>query len=115
IMSSHPLVESIPLWMRDDGSLITGWDYPSCEAIGLLKMDFLGLRNLTVRGDASDNIRSNRSFDLDLENVPLDDKATYELLGRGDTLGVFQLDGGPMRGLLGRMKPTGFEALVAGI
>ncbi|WP_246843387.1 DNA polymerase III subunit alpha, partial [Allokutzneria sp. NRRL B-24872] len=52
IMSSQPLMESIPLWRRDDGSIITGWDYPSCEAIGLLKMDFLGLRNLTVIGDA---------------------------------------------------------------
>jgi DNA polymerase-3 subunit alpha len=113
IMSSHPLVESIPLWMRDDGSLITGWDYPSCEAIGLLKMDFLGLRNLTVMGDAVDNTQANRNLELDLDHVELDDKATYELLGRGDTLGVFQLDGGPMRDLLRRMQPTGFADVVA--
>lgn len=52
IMSSQPLLEVIPLWKRDDGSIITGWDYPSCEEVGLLKMDFLGLRNLTVIGDA---------------------------------------------------------------
>ncbi|MBY0442482.1 MAG: DNA polymerase III subunit alpha [Mycobacteriaceae bacterium] len=114
IMSSEPLTEAIPLWKRpQDGAIITGWDYPSCEAIGLLKMDFLGLRNLTIIGDALDNIKANRGIDLDLEALPLDDAATYELLGRGDTLGVFQLDGGPMRDLLRRMQPTGFEDIVA--
>ncbi|MGV0554806.1 DNA polymerase III subunit alpha, partial [Mycobacterium kansasii] len=96
-----------------DGAIITGWDYPSCEAIGLLKMDFLGLRNLTIIGDALDNIKANRGIDLDLESVPLDDGPTYELLGRGDTLGVFQLDGGPMRDLLRRMQPTEFNDIVA--
>jgi DNA polymerase-3 subunit alpha len=114
IMSSEPLIESIPLWKRpQDGAVITGWDYPSCEAIGLLKMDFLGLRNLTIIGDAIENIKANRGIDLDLDTVPLDDPATYELLGRGDTLGVFQLDGGPMRDLLRRMQPTEFEDVVA--
>ena len=114
IMSSEPLTEAIPLWKRpQDGAIITGWDYPSCEAIGLLKMDFLGLRNLTIIGDALENIKSNRGIDLDLEAVPLDDKPTYDLLGRGDTLGVFQLDGGPMRDLLRRLQPTVFEDVVA--
>ncbi len=114
IMSSEPLIDSIPLWRRpQDGAVITGWDYPSCEAIGLLKMDFLGLRNLTIIGDCLENIKANRGIDLDLDTVPLDDPAAYELLGRGDTLGVFQLDGGPMRDLLRRMQPTGFEDVVA--
>lgn len=114
IMSSEPLIETIPLWKRpQDGAIITGWDYPSCEAIGLLKMDFLGLRNLTIIGDAIENIRSNRGIDLELESLTLDDPATYELLSRGDTLGVFQLDGGPMRDLLRRMQPTGFADIVA--
>jgi DNA polymerase III subunit alpha len=114
IMSSEPLIESIPLWKRpQDGAIITGWDYPSCEAIGLLKMDFLGLRNLTIIGDAIENIKANRGIDLDLDALPLDDPTTYELLGRGDTLGVFQLDGGPMRDLLRRMQPTEFEDVVA--
>lgn len=113
IMSSEPLVDSIPLWQRDDGSIITGWDYPSCEAIGLLKMDFLGLRNLTVIGDAIDNIQANRNCDIDLDTLPFDDPATYQLLGRGDTLGVFQLDGGAMRDLLRRMQPTSFDDIVA--
>ena len=114
IMSSEPLVDAIPLWKRpQDGAIITGWDYPSCEAIGLLKMDFLGLRNLTVIGDALENIKANRGIDLDMDHLPLDDPATYELLSRGDTLGVFQLDGGPMRDLLRRMQPTGFNDIVA--
>ncbi|MFC7671575.1 DNA polymerase III subunit alpha [Mycolicibacterium sp. GCM10028919] len=114
IMSSEPLVDAIPLWKRpQDGAIITGWDYPSCEAIGLLKMDFLGLRNLTIIGDCIENIQANRGIELDLDAVPLDDPATYELLGRGDTLGVFQLDGGPMRDLLRRMQPTVFEDVVA--
>ncbi|HYO01478.1 MAG TPA: DNA polymerase III subunit alpha [Mycobacterium sp.] len=114
IMSSEPLVNAIPLWKRaQDGAVITGWDYPSCEAIGLLKMDFLGLRNLTIIGDALQNISANRGIELDLDDVPLDDPATFELLGRGDTLGVFQLDGGPMRDLLRRMQPTVFEDVVA--
>ena len=114
IMSSEPLIEAIPLWKRpQDGAIITGWDYPSCEAIGLLKMDFLGLRNLTIINDALDNIKANRGVDLELESLPLDDPATYELLGRGDTLGVFQLDGEQMRRLLRRMQPTVFEDIVA--
>ncbi|MBM7460514.1 DNA polymerase III subunit alpha [Rhodococcus coprophilus] len=114
IMSSEPLMDAIPLWKRaQDGAIITGWDYPSCEAIGLLKMDFLGLRNLTVIGDAIENIKVNRGIDLDLDNLPLEDPATYELLARGDTLGVFQLDGSAMRDLLRRMQPTGFEDIVA--
>src|SRR5882724_8561992 len=114
IMSSEPLTEAIPLWKRpQDGAIITGWDYPSCEAIGLLKMDFLGLRNLTIIGDALENIQANRGIELDLESLPLDDPATYELLGRGDTLGVFQLDGGPMRDLLRRLQPTSFGDVIA--
>ncbi|BBY97218.1 DNA polymerase III subunit alpha [Mycolicibacterium fallax] len=114
IMSSEPLIDAIPLWKRpQDGAVITGWDYPSCEAIGLLKMDFLGLRNLTIIGDCLENIKANRGIDLDLDTLPFDDPATYELLSRGDTLGVFQLDGGPMRDLLRRMQPTEFNDIVA--
>lgn len=114
IMSSEPLIDAIPLWKRpQDGAVITGWDYPSCEAIGLLKMDFLGLRNLTIIGDCLENIQANRGIDLDLDTLPFDDPAAYELLGRGDTLGVFQLDGSAMRDLLRRMQPTGFNDIVA--
>jgi DNA polymerase III subunit alpha len=76
-------------------------------------MDFLGLRNLTVLDDAVANIRANRGIEVDLDGLPLADDATFELLTRGDTLGVFQLDGGPMRSLLRAMAPTKFEDIAA--
>ena len=114
IMSSEPLTDAIPVWKRaQDGAIITGWDYPSCEAIGLLKMDFLGLRNLTVINDALENIKANRGIELDMDALPLDDQTTFDLLARGQTLGVFQLDGCPMRELLKRMQPTAFEDIIA--
>ncbi|WJZ08113.1 DNA polymerase III subunit alpha [Corynebacterium glaucum] len=116
IMASVPLMEHIPMWKRPaDGALITGWDYPACEAIGLLKMDFLGLRNLTVLGDALENVEKNRGETIDLEALTTDNENVYELLSRGDTLGVFQLDSGGMQELLKRMKPTGFNDIVASL
>ena len=116
IMASVPLMEHIPMWKRSaDGAIITGWDYPACEAIGLLKMDFLGLRNLTVLGDALENVQKNRGETIDLEALDTDNQAVYELLSRGDTLGVFQLDSGGMQELLKRMKPTGFNDIVASL
>jgi DNA polymerase III subunit alpha len=114
IMSSDPLINIIPIMRREqDGAIITQFDYPTCEALGLIKMDFLGLRNLTVLDDAVANIALNRGFELVLEDLPLDDAPTYALLGRGDTLGVFQLDGGPMRSLLRLMRPDNFEDISA--
>src|SRR4030095_30308 len=114
IMSSAPLVDIIPIMRREqDGAIITQFDYPTCESLGLMKMDFLGLRNLTVIAVAVANIALNRGFELVLEDLPLDDPATYALLGRGDTLGVFQLDGGPMRSLLRLMRPDNFEDISA--
>ncbi|MDI5937818.1 DNA polymerase III subunit alpha, partial [Micromonospora sp. DH15] len=114
IMSAEPIIEHIPLMRRDsDGVIITQFDYPTCESLGLLKMDFLGLRNLTIIDDAVKNIQLNHGKDLDLLGLDLDDKAAYELLARGDTLGVFQLDGGPMRSLLRLMKPDNFEDISA--
>ena len=76
-------------------------------------MDFLGLRNLTIIGDALENIQANRGVEVVPEALALDDPATYELLSRGDTLGVFQLDGAAMRDLLRRLQPTGFADIVA--
>jgi DNA polymerase-3 subunit alpha len=114
IMSSEPLIEHIPVWQREaDGAIITQFDYPACEDLGLLKMDFLGLRNLTVLEDAVAGIRANRGLEIGLEDLPLDDKPTYELLARGDTLGIFQFDGGPMRALLRSMRPDNFEDISA--
>ncbi|MGN6523465.1 MAG: DNA polymerase III subunit alpha, partial [Actinomycetes bacterium] len=114
IMSSEPLIDLVPIMRREqDGQVITQFDYPTCESLGLVKMDFLGLRNLTILDDALKNIELNGKPALDLEQLPLDDPATYELLGRGDTLGVFQLDGGPMRSLLRLMRPDSFEDISA--
>ncbi|MGE5136466.1 MAG: DNA polymerase III subunit alpha [Gemmatimonadota bacterium] len=114
IMSSEPLIDHIPIWQRQaDGAVITQFDYPACEDLGLLKMDFLGLRNLTILDDALQGIRANQGIEVNLETLPLDDKPTYELLGRGDTLGTFQFDGGPMRALLRSMRPDNFEDISA--
>ncbi|MFJ9845623.1 DNA polymerase III subunit alpha [Kitasatospora sp. NPDC101155] len=114
ILSSTPLLDLIPLHMRDkDGVIITGFDYPSCEAMGLIKMDFLGLRNLGIIDHCIKIVKANRGVDVDIEKIPIDDPTTYQLLARGDTLGVFQLDGGPMRALLKLMKPTEFADISA--
>jgi DNA polymerase-3 subunit alpha len=114
ILSRDPLVDILPIHKREqDGAIITQWDMGACESIGLLKMDFLGLRNLTVMDDCLISIRENRGEDVVLEELPLDNKAAYELLARGDTLGVFQLDGGPMRSLLRSMIPDNFEDISA--
>lgn len=114
ILSKVPLLDIIPIHRRDsDGAIITQFDMGACESIGLLKMDFLGLRNLSVLDDALLNIKANKGIDLDLATLELNDKKTFELLGRGETLGVFQLDGGPMRALLRQMNPDSFEDISA--
>ncbi|MEZ5095138.1 MAG: DNA polymerase III subunit alpha [Nocardioides sp.] len=114
IMSSEPLMDVIPLMRRpQDGAVITQFDYPTCERLGLIKMDFLGLRNLTILDDALANIEGNRGERVVVEDLTLDDEATYQLLARGDTLGVFQLDGGPMRALLRLMRPDSFADISA--
>jgi DNA polymerase-3 subunit alpha len=114
ILSREPLLDVIPIHRREaDGAIITQFDMGACESTGLLKMDFLGLRNLSVLDDALLNIKANQNFDVVLEDLPLHDKKTFELLSRGDTLGVFQLDGGPMRALLRSMAPDSFADISA--
>jgi DNA polymerase-3 subunit alpha len=114
ILCREPLLDVVPLWRRElDGAIITQFDMGACESLGLLKMDFLGLRNLTVLDDCLDNIVANGGTLIELETLGLDDPTTYELLARGDTLGVFQLDGGPMRSLLRSMQPDNFEDISA--
>lgn len=124
ILSKTRLTDRIPLHMRaSDGVRITGFDYPSCEAMGLIKMDFLGLRNLGVIDQAIENVRENRGIALATVDpmdgdpatvvIPLDDARTYRLLAEGNTFGVFQLDGGGMRVLLRQMEPTRFEDIAA--
>ncbi|MFJ2315632.1 DNA polymerase III subunit alpha [Glutamicibacter sp. NPDC087661] len=114
IMSSDPIIDVIPIMRRiQDGQVITQFDYPTCEGLGLIKMDFLGLRNLTIISDALENIEYNTGIKIDLETLSIEDPEAYNLLARGDTLGVFQLDGGPMRSLLKMMRPDNFEDISA--
>jgi DNA polymerase-3 subunit alpha len=114
ILSREPLMDVIPIHKRDvDGSIITQFDMGACEATGLLKMDFLGLRNLSVLDDCLENIKTNQGKTLVLESLELSDKATFELLSRGETLGVFQLDSAPIRALLRSMAPDSFEDISA--
>ena len=114
IMSDTPLADIVPLMMRDnDGQIITQFDYPTCEKLGLIKMDFLGLRNLDILDDALINIKRNRGIDLVLEDLDFNDPGVYELLSTGETLGIFQLDSPPMRQLLKQMRPDHFEDISA--
>jgi DNA polymerase III subunit alpha len=114
IIGAQPLIDVIPIHKRDsDGAIITGFPYPDCERMGLLKMDFLGLRNLTVIADTIANVRETRGIEIDLDKQPLADKPTFELMARGETLGVFQLDNAGMRSLLKSMVPTKFGDIAA--
>jgi len=114
ILCREPLLDVIPIHRREqDGAIITQFDMGACESLGLLKMDFLGLRNLTVLEDCLLHITNNRGETVVLETLTLDDRPTYELLARGDTLGIFQLEGGGMRSLLRSMVPTTFEHISA--
>ncbi len=114
ILSAEPLIGVLPLAKpKQDGPVVTGFPFTQAEDMGLLKMDFLGLRNLTVINDAIANVRANKGVEIDILDVPLDDERTYRLLARGDTLGVFQLDSGGMRTLLRLMQPTVFTDIAA--
>ena len=114
IIAPETITDHVPVMMRPaDGVIITQFDYPTCEEIGLIKMDFLGLRNLTIISDCLDHVESTAGVKLDMLKIPLDDPLTYELLCKGDTLGVFQLDGGPLRSLLRQMRPDNFEDVSA--
>lgn len=113
IMASNPITNTSPLMERTDGTVTTTFEYHTCETLGLVKMDFLGLSNLTVIRDTVTNIERNGKEPISIEKVPLDDKETYQLLSRGDTLGVFQLDGDGMRSLLRMLKPDNFNDISA--
>ena len=115
ILCREPLLDVIPIQRREqDGAIITQFDMGACESLGLLKMDFLGLRNLTILDDCLANIKANRGETLVLEDLDLDaNEATYQLLASGDTLGVFQLDGGGLRSLLRLLRPTSFDDISA--
>jgi len=112
-IADRPLVEYMPLFKSSDGQITSGFDMTALEHLGLLKIDMLGLRTLTVLDEALRWITRQRGLDLDLEHVALDDGPTYELLARSETMGVFQLESGGMRDLLRKIKATQIEDLIA--
>ena len=113
VIAREPLVDYIPLYRGNDGQGVTAFEMGILEKIGLLKMDFLGLSNLTVLARTVDNIKKTRGIDLDVGKLPLDDEKTYEMLGRGDTTGVFQLEGGGMTRYVQQLKPRSVLELSA--
>lgn len=108
IICGKPLTEVIAMARNT-----TGFDYPTCESLGAIKFDFLGLRNLTVITDTLKAIKDRHGIDLDIDNISLDDSSTYEMLSNGDAIGVFQLEASGLRNLLRLLKPTKFEDLSA--
>ena len=114
VIADRPLVELIPLY-RDPRSemLVTGFNMKWVEEAGLVKFDFLGLKTLTILADAVTLVREGRGETIDLSTLPFDDAATYDLLGRGETVGVFQLESAGMRDVLRKLKPDSFEDIIA--
>ncbi len=120
VITKEKLTEYLPIQRKteqgqapEDAPVVTQFEMHGVEALGLLKMDILGLRNLDVISDAMAMIREFRDSDFDVDKLPIDDKPTFELLARGDTIGVFQLESTPMRALLRSLMPESFEHLSA--
>ncbi len=120
VITKEPLTEYLPIQRKpengqapEDAPVVTQYEMHGVEDLGLLKMDFLGLRNLDVIQDAVDLIAETRGVELDIDTVDLEDDATYELLSRGESIGVFQLESGPMRALMRSMAPNCFEDVAA--
>jgi DNA polymerase-3 subunit alpha len=120
VITKEPLTEYLPIQRKpenglpvEDAPVVTQYEMHGVEDLGLLKMDFLGLRNLDVITDTIGIIKETRGVELDIDAVPLDDPRTYELLQRAETIGVFQLEGGPMRALIRSLAPTCFEDVAA--
>ena len=114
VIAADPIIEHCPvLRLESDGEIVTQYDGGMVEDIGLLKMDFLGLRNLTVISDTLVHIEAATGETIDIDHLPLDDPATYAMLARGDTDGVFQLDSTGMKALVRQLKPDCFDDIVA--
>lgn len=114
VISREPLTEIMPLQRATDGrTTMTQFEMHACEALGLLKFDFLGLINLTILADAVDLIRVHRGVEIDVDTLPLDDAKTFELLSTGETTGIFQLEGSGMRRYVKELKPTEVRDLAA--
>lgn len=115
LISPQPIDEFIPLALSKDGSVTTQFEAPVLEELGLLKMDFLGLRNLTIIDDAIANVEKNRGEKLDISNIDFHDPEVYQMIGRGETEGVFQLESPGMTNFMMRLKPVNLDDVIAGI
>ncbi len=120
VITKDPLTEHLPIQRKassgqsyEEAPIVTQYEMHAVEDLGLLKMDFLGLRNLDVIEDTVGLIKQSHGVDIDIDNVQLDDAATYEMLARGETIGIFQLESGPMRSLIRSLKPTCFDDVAA--
>ncbi|HEC69689.1 MAG TPA: DNA polymerase III subunit alpha [Candidatus Omnitrophica bacterium] len=113
VISDKPLTEYLPLFKTSDNQVVTGFDMKSLEKIGLLKMDFLGLKTLTVIEETLKIIKRTQGKVIDITSIPLNDQKTFRLLSKGETLGIFQVESSGMRELLKRLKPEKFEDLIA--
>jgi len=115
VISQRPVDEYVPLSRSADGTLTTQYTMTTLEELGLLKMDFLGLRTLTVIADAVKNVREARGIDIDIEKIDFDDKNVYRYIGTGDCDGIFQLESSGMRSFMKRLQPDSMEDIIAGI
>ena len=120
VITDQPVTEYAPVQRKpesgqapEDAPIVTQYEMNGIESLGLLKMDFLGLRNLDVIEDTLELIRDVRGEDVDIDNVPLDDQKTLAMLCRGESIGVFQLEGGPMRALMRSLAPDSFDDIAA--
>ena len=113
VITPEPLKKYLPIKMEGEEYLTTQFPMTTVEDIGLLKMDLLGLRTLTVIGETVEKIRENRGIELDIEQIPLDDKKTFQLLATGNTSGLFQLESKGMQAIIKQLKPDAFEEIIA--
>jgi DNA polymerase-3 subunit alpha len=114
VISSAPLTEYVPLAKNED-TIVTQFPMTTLEELGMLKMDFLGLRTLTVIRDAVELVKQNRGINIDLDKIDYDDKSVFEMISRGDTEGVFQLESSGMTNFMKELKPSSLEDIIAGI
>ena len=114
VIASKPLMEYVPLQKNED-NIVTQFDMTTLEELGLLKMDFLGLRTLTVMKDAVVMIKQNRGIDIDLDKIDFDDQEVYKMIGEGKTVGIFQLESPGMTSFMKELKPDSLEDIIAGI
>ncbi|MGD9763144.1 MAG: DNA polymerase III subunit alpha [Candidatus Binatia bacterium] len=113
VIGSRPLVEDLPLFVDKEGSVMTQYAGPHIDEIGLIKFDFLGLKTLTLVQNVVRRVRESRGVEVDVTSLPLDDKPTYRLIAKGDTVGVFQMESGGMRKLVTQLRPSTFEDVIA--